>query len=47
MYNIPAGNTSTKGNEMGIFEDIGDVYSQQDLDEFFTTFTYVLTAPFL
>ncbi|KAJ5604369.1 hypothetical protein N7510_009523 [Penicillium lagena] len=37
LYNIPEGTTSTKGNELGIFEDIGDVYAQDDLDLFFTT----------
>lgn len=37
MYLIPEGNSSTKGNELGIFEDIGDVYSQDDLDLFFST----------
>ncbi|KAJ5223919.1 hypothetical protein N7468_008461 [Penicillium chermesinum] len=35
MYNITKGTSSTKGNELGIFEDTGDVYSQTDLDLFF------------
>ncbi|KAJ5569507.1 uncharacterized protein N7459_008937 [Penicillium hispanicum] len=37
MYNISEGSSATKGNELGIFEGIGDVYSQEDLDEFFMT----------
>ncbi|KAJ5087399.1 hypothetical protein N7456_011015 [Penicillium angulare] len=37
MYNITEGKTATKGNELGIFEGIGDVYAQEDLDLFFTT----------
>jgi tripeptidyl-peptidase-1 len=43
MYNIPEGTTSTKGNELGIFEDIGDVYAQEDLDLFFTTLAMHVT----
>lgn len=38
MYNITDGDKATPGNELGIFEDIGDVYSQEDLNLFFTTF---------
>lgn len=38
MYNITEGKKSTKGNELGIFESIGDVYSQEDLDLFFQSF---------
>lgn len=38
MYNITQGYSSTKGNELGIFEGVGDVYSQEDLDLFFSTF---------
>lgn len=38
MYNITDGTKSTKGNELGIFEGIGDVYAQEDLDLFFTSF---------
>ncbi|KAJ5522710.1 hypothetical protein N7513_013283 [Penicillium frequentans] len=37
MYNITAGTTATKGNELGIFEGVGDVYAQEDLDLFFAT----------
>ncbi|KKY27731.1 putative alkaline serine protease [Phaeomoniella chlamydospora] len=35
MYNFTKGTTATEGNELGIFEDLGDVYSQEDLDLFF------------
>lgn len=38
MYNITKGTTATKGNELGIFEDLGDVYSQDDLNLFFANF---------
>ncbi|RAK86276.1 alkaline serine protease AorO [Aspergillus costaricaensis CBS 115574] len=38
MYNITKGTTSTKGNELGIFEDLGDIYSQEDLNLFFSNF---------
>lgn len=42
MYNISQGTSATPGNQMGIFEDIGDVYSQEDLNEFFATlYSYV------
>lgn len=37
MYNISQGTSATKGNELGIFESIDDVYAQQDLDNFFMT----------
>lgn len=37
MYNITKGDKATPGNELGIFEDLGDVYSQEDLDMFFST----------
>lgn len=37
MYNITAGTTATKGNELGIFEGVGDVYAQEDLNLFFAT----------
>lgn len=37
LYNITKGTTAAKGNELGIFEDLGDVYSQTDLNEFFAT----------
>lgn len=35
MYNVPRGTTNTTSNQLGIFEDLGDVYSQTDLDLFF------------
>ena len=38
LYNITKGTTAAKGNELGIFEDIGDVYAQEDLDLFFATY---------
>lgn len=38
MYNITSSPLHAPGNEMGIFEDLGDVYSQADLDDFFLTF---------
>lgn len=38
LYNITDGTKATPGNELGIFEDLGDVYSQEDLDLFFATF---------
>ncbi|KAF2223360.1 putative alkaline serine protease AorO [Elsinoe ampelina] len=38
LYNFTAGTTATPGNELGIFEDLGDVYSQEDLDAFFTLY---------
>lgn len=37
MYNITKGDKATPGNELGIFEGLGDVYSQDDLDLFFST----------
>ncbi|KAJ5973138.1 uncharacterized protein N7479_003056 [Penicillium vulpinum] len=36
MYNISDGHSATKGNELGIFETIGDVYAQEDLNLFFS-----------
>jgi tripeptidyl-peptidase-1 len=38
MYNISRGTTAQAGNQLGIFEDLGDYYSQTDLNEFFLTF---------
>jgi tripeptidyl-peptidase-1 len=38
LYNIPKGTKATPGNELGIFEDLGDVFAQEDLDAFFTLF---------
>lgn len=47
MYNVTDGDKATKGNELGIFEDLGDVYSQDDLDLFFSTVAqYAPQAPF-
>ena len=37
MYNITEGTSAKQGNELGIFEGIGDVYAQEDLNLFFTT----------
>lgn len=37
MYNITKATTAQPGNELGIFEDLGDYYSQTDLDLFFAT----------
>ncbi|KAJ6105126.1 hypothetical protein N7523_010200 [Penicillium sp. IBT 18751x] len=37
MYNITEGTSANQGNELGIFEGIGDVYAQEDLNLFFTT----------
>ncbi|KUJ16192.1 subtilisin-like protein [Mollisia scopiformis] len=38
LYNVTSGTTAASGNQLGIFEDLGDVYSQTDLNEFFLTF---------
>lgn len=35
MYSITNGTRAAPGNELGIFEDLGDHYSQQDLNTFF------------
>lgn len=46
MYNISEGHSATKGNELGIFEGIGDVYAQEDLDLFFSNlYSYVTFNP--
>lgn len=37
MYNFTKGTTAAAGNQLGIFEDLGDVYSQEDLNLFFLT----------
>lgn len=37
LYSVPAGKLSAAGNELGIFEGLGDVYSQLDLNLFFLT----------
>ncbi|MCJ1282915.1 Tripeptidyl-peptidase sed1 [Xylographa opegraphella] len=35
LYNVTVPTTKVAGNSLGIFEDLGDVYSQTDLNEFF------------
>jgi tripeptidyl-peptidase-1 len=35
MYNFTKATSAVKGNELGIFEDLGDVYAQEDLSLFF------------
>ncbi|EGP87472.1 unnamed protein product [Zymoseptoria tritici ST99CH_1A5] len=37
MYNITKATSAVPGNELGIFEDLGDVYAQEDLNLFFLT----------
>ena len=37
FYNITEPTKAAEGNELGIFESIGDVYAQEDLDLFFLT----------
>ena len=37
LYGIPPPTIAVEGNDMGVFES-GDVYDQQSLDQFFTTF---------
>ena len=32
LYNFTAGDKAATDNELGIFEDLGDVYAQEDLD---------------
>ena len=36
LYNITKATKAAEGNQLGIFEDLGDIYSQTDLDDFFT-----------
>jgi tripeptidyl-peptidase I len=38
LYNVTAPAKAATGNELGIFEDLGDVYSQTDLNLFFASF---------
>jgi tripeptidyl-peptidase-1 len=38
LYNVPAPTKSAAGNQLGISEDLGDVYSQTDLSLFFANF---------
>jgi len=37
FYNITRPTKAAAGNELGIFEDLGDKYSQTDLNDFFLT----------
>ncbi|KAH7354976.1 putative alkaline serine protease AorO [Rhexocercosporidium sp. MPI-PUGE-AT-0058] len=37
LYNVTKPTRAAPGNQLGIFEDLGDVYSQTDLDLFFLT----------
>lgn len=37
FYNITKATKAAPGNQLGIFEDLGDYYSQTDLNEFFLT----------
>lgn len=46
MYNLTKGDKASKGNELGIFEDLGDIYNQDDLDLFFSTFYSYVPRPF-
>lgn len=45
MYNVSEGTKSTPGNELGIFEGLGDVYAQDDLDLFFATVAQYVPLP--
>lgn len=45
LYNVTAATKAAPGNQLGIFEDLGDVYSQADLNEFFLTFAGYVPAP--
>ena len=38
LYNVTAPTKSAAGNQLGIFEDLGGVYSQTDLNLFFANF---------
>jgi tripeptidyl-peptidase-1 len=38
MYNITTGTKAATGNQLGIFEDIDDMYATQDLNLFFSNF---------
>ncbi|CAN8096667.1 unnamed protein product [Discula destructiva] len=37
QYSIPKGDKAAEGNELGIFESLGDHYAKEDLDVFFST----------
>ncbi|KAK3075448.1 hypothetical protein LTR53_001233 [Teratosphaeriaceae sp. CCFEE 6253] len=39
LYNITKGHKAARGNQLGIFEDLGDYYSQSDLNLFFANAT--------
>ncbi|KAH8897407.1 subtilisin-like protein [Thozetella sp. PMI_491] len=41
QYGIPNGTTKAAGNQLGIFEDLGDHYSTKDLDSYLTTLTNI------
>lgn len=41
LYNITYPSTAAAGNELGIFEDLGDIYDQPDLNLFFQTLTNI------
>ena len=50
MYNITKATKAAKGNQLGIFEDLGDMYAQEDLNLFFLTLAPQIpqgTAPIL
>lgn len=38
LYNITAPVLAASGNKLGIFEDLGDVYSQADLNSFWAKY---------
>jgi hypothetical protein len=38
MYNITVTRKVNANNSMGIFEDLGDKYDQQDLNSFYSRF---------
>jgi tripeptidyl-peptidase-1 len=41
LYNITIGTTAAKNNELGIFEDLGDIYDKPDLKLFLSTLTNI------
>lgn len=47
MYNMTKGDKATKGNELGIFEDLGDIYNQDDLDLFFSSVYPYVPCPWI
>lgn len=38
MYNVPAPSTAQKGNQLGIYEETGEEYAQEDLDQFYAEY---------